>query len=164
MPQLEQINTYLGQVFWLVVTFGLLYLILWRSALPRISRVLGERQERIDEDLQKAVGLKEDAEGILAAYEEAAAKARAEAQVVLRESSAAFAALATERHEALSRRIAEETTASEGRIEAAHADALANVEAIATEIAEAASARLIGVAPDRSATEASVAAVMGERG
>ena len=164
MPQLEQINTYLGQVFWLVVTFGLLYLILWRSALPRIARVINERQERIDDDLQRAGALKEEAEGVLAAYEEATAKARAEAQTVLREAAAAFAAQAAERHEALGRRIAEQTAASEARIEAARTEALANVEAIATEIAEAAAARLTGEVPDRSATEASVAAVMGERG
>ena len=57
MPQLEQIDTYLGQVFWLAVTFALLYLVLWRAALPRITQVLTQRQERMDEDLQKAESL-----------------------------------------------------------------------------------------------------------
>jgi len=163
MPQLEQINTYLSQVFWLFVTFGLLYLILWRSALPRITRVLTLRQKTMDEDLQMAEGLKEEAAGVLAAYEEATAKARTEAQTTLRESAEAFAATAAERHEELGRRIAEDTAASEVRIEAARAEALANVETIATELTEAATARLMGEAADRAAIETSVTAVTGER-
>ena len=160
MPQLEQIDTYLGQVFWLAVTFTLLYLVLWRAALPRITQVLTQRQERMDEDLQKAESLKEETAGILAAYEEASAKARAGAQTILREGADAFVARAEERHEELSRRIAEDTAASEGRIEAARAEALENVEAIATEIAEAAAARLTGRTPDRQAVEAGVSAAM----
>ena len=163
MPQLEQIDTYLGQVFWLAVTFALLYLILWRAALPRITDVLTRRQERMDEDLRKAESLKEEAAGVLAAYEAATAKARAEAQAILRESADAFAARAAERHGEAGRRIAGETAASERRIEAARAAALENVEALAVEIAEAAAARLTGLTPDRRAVEANVAAARAER-
>ncbi len=163
MPQLEQIDTYLGQAFWLVVTFALLYLVLWRAALPRITEVLTQRQERMDDDLHKAESLKKEAAGVLAAYEEAAARTRAEAQSILRESADAFAARAAARHEEIGRRIAEETAVSEGRIEAARAAALENVEAIAIEIAEAAAARLTGQAPDRQAVEAGVAAALTER-
>ena len=113
MPQLEQIDTYLSQVVWLVLTFGILYLILWRSALPRISQVLVTRQERIDGDLRKAAELKTEAETVLAAYEEAAAKARAEAQAILRESADRFAAEAAERNESLTAQLAGEAAAGE---------------------------------------------------
>ncbi len=163
MPQLEQIDTYLGQVFWLAVTFALLYLVLWRAALPRITRVLTQRQERMDEDLRKAEKLREEAAGVLAAYEEAAARARAEAQSILRESAEAFAARAAGRHEELGRRIAGEAAAGEGRIEAARAAALENVGAIAADLAEAATARLTGQAQDRQAVETGVAVALAER-
>ena len=52
MPQLEQIHTFLSQIFWLVITFGFLYLVLWKVALPRVSSILLERQERIDDDIR----------------------------------------------------------------------------------------------------------------
>ena len=164
MPQLEQIDTYLSQVVWLVLTFGILYLVLWRSALPRISQVLVTRQERIDGDLRKAAELKAEAETVLAAYEEAAAKARAEAQAILRESADRFAAEAAERNEALTAELAEETAAGEARIEAARERAMADVESIAAELAGLAAERLTGTPADPGAAKAAVAQAMRERG
>ena len=163
MPQLEQINTYASQVFWLVLCFGVLYFVLWRSALPRITEVLQERRARIEQDVRKAEDLKREAEGVLAAYEAATAKARTEAHAILRESEQRFAAEAAKRHEELGRRLAAEAAESEARIAAAHTAALANVEAIATELAEAATRRLAGFSVDEPAARAAVAAVMQER-
>lgn len=164
MPQLEQIDTYLSQVVWLVLTFGILYLVLWRSALPRISQILLTRQERIDGDLRKAAELKAEAETVLAAYEAAAAKARAEAQAILRESTDRFAAEAAERNDALTAELAEEAAAGEARIEAARERAMADVESIAAELAGLAAERLTGTATDPAAAEAAVAQAMRERG
>ncbi len=164
MPQLEQVDTYLSQIVWLAVTFGLLYLVLWRTALPRISQTLAARQERIDADLRKAEELKTEAEAVLAAYEEAAAKARAEAQAILRESAERFAAEAAEKNEALSRLLAEEATAGEARIAAAREQAMADVETIAADLAGAAVERLAGTAVGQTAAETAVAEIVQERG
>ena len=164
MPQLEQIDTYLSQVVWLVLTFGILYLVLWRSALPRISQILVTRQERIDGDLRKAAELKSEAETVLAAYEEAAAKARAEAQAILRDSAERFAAEAAERNDSLTAQLAEEAAAGEERIEAARVRAMADVESVAAELAGLAAERLTGTPADRAAAEVAVGQVMKERG
>jgi F-type H+-transporting ATPase subunit b len=40
MPQLEQISTFIGQIVWLVITFTILYFVLWRAAIPRIADIL----------------------------------------------------------------------------------------------------------------------------
>ena len=80
MPQLDQIWSYPSQVFWLVVSFAVLYYVLSRIALPKVSDLLQERQERIDADLEKAENLKKEAETVLAAYEAAMADARGKAQ------------------------------------------------------------------------------------
>lgn len=164
MPQLEQIDTYLSQVVWLVLTFGILYLVLWRSALPRISQILVTRQERIDGDLRKAAELKSEAETVLAAYEEATAKARAEAQAILRDSAERFAAEAAERNDALTAQLAEDAAAGEERIEAARVRAMADVESVAAELAGLAAERLTGTPADRAAAEIAVGQVMKERG
>lgn len=164
MPQLEQIDTYLSQVVWLVLTFGILYLVLWRSALPRISQILVTRQERIDGDLRKAAELKAEAETVLAAYEEAAAKARAEAQAILRDSAERFAAEAAERNDELTARLAEQAAAVGKRIEAAREQAMADVESIAVELAGLAAERLTGTAMDRAAAEEAVGQALRERG
>ena len=60
LPQLD-VQTYASQIFWLVVSFIVLYFLVAKVAMPRISEVLEERQERIEDDLDKAETLKKEA-------------------------------------------------------------------------------------------------------
>ena len=53
MPQLD-FSTYGNQIFWLLVTLVVIYLILSRVALPRIAAILNERQGTITNDLAAA--------------------------------------------------------------------------------------------------------------
>ena len=55
-------STFVPQLFWLALAFGLLYLLLKRVALPRVSDVIEERRERIERDIAKAEGLKVETE------------------------------------------------------------------------------------------------------
>ena len=57
MPQLD-FSTFGNQIFWLVVTLVVIYLILSRVALPRIAGVLAERSGTISNDLAAAEELK----------------------------------------------------------------------------------------------------------
>ena len=70
MPQLD-VNTFLPQVVWLVITFTALFLLMWRVAVPRIADLLEARQRRIEDNLDKAQESKKEAEETLAAYEQA---------------------------------------------------------------------------------------------
>ena len=60
MPQLD-FSTFPNQIFWLVVTLIVLYLVLSRVALPRIATVLSERHGAIQRDLDKAEEMKRSA-------------------------------------------------------------------------------------------------------
>lgn len=144
MPQLEQVATYLSQVFWLVVTFGILYVVMWKAALPRVAGVLRERQERIDDDLEKAEELKREAEKVLSAYEATMADARSQAQSILRETSETLSREAAERHAALSGNLSRDAAAAEARIAKASEEALGNIRTVAAEVAQAAAAHLVG--------------------
>ena len=78
MPQLD-ITTYSSQIFWLIVTFGVLYYLVVRKALPHISEVLESRQAKIDDDLKIAAARKEEAGQVLAEYEAARQASHAQA-------------------------------------------------------------------------------------
>ena len=164
MPQLEQIGTFLSQVVWLVVTFGILYIVLWRAALPRIADVLQERQQRIDDDLRRAETLKKEAESVIETYGAAIEKGRSEAQAVLRETSVRLGQEAAERYEALAARVAEDSAAAARRIDAARTEALTNIQSLATDVAHAAAARLLDADIVISDAEAAVAVMLKERG
>ena len=57
LPQLD-FSTFPNQIFWLVVTLVVIYLILTKVGLPRIAGVLAERQGTITNDIAMAEDLK----------------------------------------------------------------------------------------------------------
>jgi F-type H+-transporting ATPase subunit b len=147
MPQLEQIDTYTAQLIWMVIVFTGLYLIMVKIALPRIGAALEGRQARLDADLERASALKEEADGVLAAYERALAVAHGEGQETLRQVAQEISALAAQRQGEVSERLSSDLWAAEGRIAAAKAGAMESVRMVAGEAAAAATERLIGTAP-----------------
>ena len=72
-----------NQLFWLVVTLVVMFLVLSRVAIPRIGAVLAERKGTITNDLAAAEELKQKAKAAERAYEEALADARAEAARII---------------------------------------------------------------------------------
>src|SRR5579864_1040682 len=82
LPQLD-VTWYPAQLFWLVVTFGLLFLFFWRVTLPMIEGVLRERRNRIEGDLGVAEKMRQQAAEALAGYEAEMAGARSRAQQIL---------------------------------------------------------------------------------
>ena len=96
MPQLD-VNTFLPQVVWLVITFTALFLLMWRVAVPRIADLLEARQRRIEDNLDKAQESKKEAEEPLAAYEQAMNEARAGANIHIAEATARMSGAAAER-------------------------------------------------------------------
>ena len=55
MPQIDQIAaTYGSQLFWLLLTFGLIYLVVGRGMLPKIEAPVEGRDARIADDLAAA--------------------------------------------------------------------------------------------------------------
>jgi F-type H+-transporting ATPase subunit b len=87
MPQLD-FATFPNQIFWLVVTLVVLYLLLSRVALPRIASVLADRQGSIQRDLDQAEDFKRKAVEAEEAYNKALADARSTAAEIVAEARA----------------------------------------------------------------------------
>ncbi|RKQ70322.1 F0F1 ATP synthase subunit B family protein [Oceanibaculum indicum] len=143
LPQLDP-STFATQIFWLAVTFIVLYLLMSRVALPRVRDVLEERERRITDDLEKAQRLKEEAETVLAEYEKALADARASAQALFAEAAEKANAEAAKRQQDMSQKLAKQLEKAESRVQAAKTEALDNIRQVATDVARDAAARLIG--------------------
>lgn len=163
MPQFDS-TTFASQLFWLLVTFGLLFMIASRVLLPRIAGILSARQEKIDDDLNRAGIVKGEAETALAAYEKTMADGKAEAQGLLRQAAEEMAAAGAKRHEELAAKLAGEVGEAEIRIDEAKAAAVDNIGQVAGEVAQAAIQRLIGVQVDQAAAGKAVKATMAGEG
>lgn len=146
-----------NQVFWLVVTLVVMFLILSRIALPRIGAVLAERKGTITNDLAAAEELKQKAQAAEKAYNDALATARTEAAKIV---AAAKADIQKDLDAATARADAEigaKAAESEKKIAEIRAGALEAVDAVAKDTAEALVAHLGGSA-DAAAISAAVSA------
>lgn len=159
LPQLD-IATFPTQVFWLVVSFLVLYVLVSRVALPRISEVLEERQDRIADDLDKAETLKKEAEQVRMEYEKALSEARNKAHIVLREAQDAAAKNATEAEAVARETVANMLKDAETRIAVARSDAMSNVRNVARDVAGDAVAKLIGIEVSGEEVDRAVDATM----
>src|SRR3954451_19742786 len=100
MPQLD-VATFPSQLFWLAVTFIILYILMSRVGLPRLTVAIDARRQRREEDLARAARLKTEAEAANAAFQRTMAQARAQAQMAIKETTDRLAAEAAERQHAL---------------------------------------------------------------
>jgi F-type H+-transporting ATPase subunit b len=139
-------RTFPSQLFWLALSFGALYFLMARIALPRIGEVIEERRDRIQRDLDEAVRLKAATDAALKAYEQSLANARGKAQGLAKETRDKLSAeTEAERHRVeaeLNAKLAE----TERRIAATKARALASVDEIAASTASDVVALLTGKA------------------
>jgi F-type H+-transporting ATPase subunit b len=133
LPQLD-ITTFGNQIFWLVVTLVVLYLVLSRVALPRIASVLSDRQGAITGDLMAAEEFKLKAREAEAAYDKALADARAQAQTIVAQNRAQIQAQLDEAIAKADAEIAARTAESETRIRAVRASADVSAREVAQDV------------------------------
>jgi F-type H+-transporting ATPase subunit b len=155
MPQLNP-EFFPNLIFWLIVSIVLLYMILSRIAIPRITSVLAERSDAISGDLETAQLYKRRAEEAEAAYNTALAQARDEAHRIAAESKAQVnKELATLMAKA-DAEIAARTAESESRIGEIRENAARSVEEVARETALAIVSALVPNAADANAVDTAV--------
>ncbi len=134
MPQLD-FSTFPNQIFWLVVTLVVVYLILTQVALPRIAAVLAERQGTITNHIAAAEELKLKAEEAEAAYDKALADARAEANQIVAATRAEIDKDLAEAMETADAEISAKAAESEKAIASIREGAVAAVKDVATDTA-----------------------------
>ncbi len=133
MPQLD-LTTLSTQLFWLFVTFGILYIIVSKVSLPSIANVLQTRQERIINDLDKAENMKLDAENLEKEYENSLISSRAKAGAVTAEAKSRVSSVAAKKHTELDEVLATKFAEASGKIEIARNDALKELVSISSDL------------------------------
>ncbi len=159
MPQLD-FSTYAPQLIWLAITFGILYLLMSRVALPRVAQALEARRDRIANDLDQAAQLKQETDDAIQAYETALAEARAKAHQIASETRDELAAETNAHREKLEAELDEKLDAAEQRIAATKTEAMGHVRSVSTDVAAAVLDRLGITGADADAVSRAVEAQM----
>ena len=82
MPQLDP-EFWASQIFWLLLIFSILYLIIWKIFLPKITYSIENRKSKIVNDISEAQKLKESAEVKLKEYNEIIKNSKIQAKKII---------------------------------------------------------------------------------
>jgi F-type H+-transporting ATPase subunit b len=161
MPQIEQISEVLAsQVFWLLVFFGLTFLVVGLGMVPKVMGTVDQRDQQIAADLAAAQAARDVADTQEDAWRKRENDNRAAAQGLIAEAKAKAAAASSaqlaEAQASLDTRLAE----AEAGIAAARSSAMAEIEAVAVDAARDIVARIAGVEIEPAAAQAAVKEVM----
>jgi F-type H+-transporting ATPase subunit b len=158
LPQFD-LNQWPGQMVWMLVIFGVLFLLFRYVFVPKVGGTIADREDKIGGDIKEARRLRDEAEVQAKAAADEVAQARARAQRLAADAKAAAGAEAERRQGEEEARVAQVLADAETRIATARAEAMTHVRGIAAETAEAIVGRLTGAAPDAAEVERALASL-----
>jgi F-type H+-transporting ATPase subunit b len=155
-------TTFPSQLLWLAITFGTLYYLMAKVALPRIAGILENRRDRIASDLDTAGRLKEESDEAIAGYERALGEARQKAFTIAESARQEARDAADKQRAGIEEELNTKLAAAETRIGEIKSQALREVSSIATEAAGEIVAKLSDTGAPPADVVAAVAAAMKE--
>ena len=107
MPQLNP-EFWISQIFWLTLTFGILYIVLSKLILPKISANLELRKSQIQDNIEAAEKQRKDSESKLKEYDDIIFKSKLEAKKIFKDTREKIIKDINNKKETLEKQINEE--------------------------------------------------------
>ena len=155
MPQLNP-EFWVSQIFWLTLTFGILYVILSKLILPKISANLELRKTQIQENIEAAEKQRESSESKLKEYETLVSKSKLEAKNIFKETREKALKDINSKKEVLEKQIDDEIKKAEDEIFQLKKSAPQKINKIAIETSSEILKKLIGTEINNSSISAIV--------
>ena len=143
MPQLNT-EFWTAQIFWLILIFSSLYLILWKTFLPKITNSIENRKSKVIGDLNESQKFKENAEKKLKEYNEIINNTQNEAKKIIVESKKKLDKDIENKKQKFLNEIEKELLSVENEIQDLKKSSIQNVNKIAVEISSEIIKRVIG--------------------
>ena len=157
LPQFKT-ESWAGQILWLLILFGALYLLLSRVFVPRLRKVKDERESAISGAIESARRARAEADAQSSAAQAELAEARAKAQAASTDAKARAAAESMSRQKTQEADLAAKLGEAEARIAASRDKAMESVKGIAAETAASIVARLTGETPSEADVQTALTA------
>ena len=155
MPQLNP-EFWISQIFWLTLTFGILYIVLSKLILPKISANLESRKSQIQDNIEAAEKQRKDSESKLKEYDDIIFKSKLEAKNIFKDSREKVIKDINNKKETLENQINEEIKKAEKEIEVVKKSAPEKINRIAIEVSSELVKKIIGTEINNSSISAIV--------
>ena len=155
MPQLNP-EFWISQIFWLTLTFGILYVVLSKLILPKISANLELRKSQIQENIEAAEKQRQNSEAKLKEYDDIVLKSKLEAQNIFKEAREKVIKDINTKKETLDKQISEEIKKAEQEIILLKKGAPLKINKIAIDTSSELVKKLIGAEVNNSSISAIV--------
>ena len=157
MPQLNT-EYWVAQVFWLSVIFSVLYLIIWKIFLPRITYSIENRKSRLVNDLDQVQKLKEDSEKKLNEYNLIIEKSKKDAKKIIEDNQKKLDRDIENKKKKFNEEIEKELSAAENEIKDLKKSSISNIN----HIAEETTAEIIKQIVNTEVNKSSVSAIVND--
>lgn len=147
MPQFDFTHVFWPQIAWLAVFFAILYFGIVGPTLPKLGKVIGEREGKVMGDIASAEAAKAASDKLAADYDAGVAAAQDEARGRLVKARADAAASLEARLKDTNAALDARAEAAGAALAAARADAMAEIEAVAADAAATIVEKLTGSRP-----------------
>ncbi len=155
MPQLDP-EFWFSQIFWLVITFGILYLVLSKLILPKISDNLETRKSQVLDNLELAEKQRNNSEAKLKEFENIILNSKIEAKNLFNDSRIKLLENINKKREKLEQEIDKEVKIVEAEIEELRIKSPEKITKIAIETSTDLINQLIGANVNNSSITAIV--------
>ena len=155
MPQLNP-EFWISQIFWLTLTFGILYIVLSKIILPKISSNLELRKSQIQENIEAAEKQRESSESKLKEYDDIVLKSKLKAKNIFKDAREKALKNINSKKETLDKQIDEEIKKAEQEIIVLKKNAPEKINKIAIETSSELVKKLIGAEVNNSSISAIV--------
>ena len=155
MPQLNP-EFWISQIFWLTLTFGILYLVLSKLILPKISANLELRKSQIQENIEAAEKQRESSESKIKEYDNIILKSKLDAQNIFKDARNKVIKDINSKKESLDRQLDKEIRKAEQEIDLLKKNAPEKINKIAIETSAELVKKLIGAEVNNSSISAIV--------
>jgi len=155
MPQLNP-EFWISQIFWLSLTFGILYAVLSKLILPKISANLELRKSQIQENIEAAEKHRASSESKLKEYENIIQKSKLDGKNIFKEARDRLFKDINSKKAILDEQIDDEIEKVEQEIEALKKSAPEKINKIAIEASSELVKKLIGAEVNNSSISAIV--------
>ena len=155
MPQLNP-EFWISQIFWLILAFGILYLVLSKLILPKISTNLELRKSQIQENIEAAEKQRENSESKLKEYDDILSKSKLEAKKIFKDARDKVLKDINIKKETLEEQIDEEIKKAELEIQKLKKSSPEKINKIAIDTSSELVKKLIGAEVNNSSISAIV--------